>query len=89
MAGQLLLIPAVVCPILLIWILYATAGKLYDFHKGISDQYPRLFKAIGFNVKYINDRRSWILHYIIYATIIPIFMLLILATIAMPLVLGA
>jgi len=41
-------------------IMYFSVGAFYDFSIKIKDENPGLWKLIGFNDKYLNDRDKWI-----------------------------
>ena len=45
---------------------YFNAEKLYWIQKNMKDNNPDLFKIVGSNEKYLNDKDKWIKHYRIY-----------------------
>jgi hypothetical protein len=67
--------------ILMIVLLFLNAGTIYDFNKKLKDENPFLFKLIGSNEKYLEDKDAWIKHqrlYIIFFALMLICILLLI-----------
>ena len=61
-------------PILAI-LFWAKAPSFYEYHRNLKEHYPRRFRLLGFNEKYIHYRDRWIRHYRAYVVLMTILML--------------
>ena len=59
-------------------VMYFSAGISYDFSIRTKRDNPELWKIIGFNDKYLNDREKWIRHTRIYIVLFTLLFLAIL-----------
>jgi len=60
---------------------YCGAENIYSSHKKWHDKELFLFKMMGFNEKYINDKSKWIQHYRRYILLMVLSMLSVLFSI--------
>jgi len=58
-------------------VMYLGADKLYDFNIRIREDNKLLYKIIGSNERYINERDKWIRHYRIYLALIALLFFII------------
>lgn len=77
MMTKVLLIVSIAAPLLMVIIISASAGTLYEYFKNTRNEYPMLFKIIGFNEKYMNDKNAWIYRFKAYVILMAIFIALI------------
>ena len=66
--------------LILLAIFYFSAETLYNFHYNLKKDDNPLFKIIGSNSKFIDDKDKWIKHYRLYLILMFILMLSIVVT---------
>ena len=57
---------------------WVTAGWFYQIHRWLKYCHPFLFRLVGFNEKFLEDRNRWVRHLRIYIGLIAAFALLFL-----------
>ena len=49
---------------------YIHAELFYNFHKRLQDENPWLFKIVGQNEKYLDDKAKWVRHCRLYIILV-------------------
>ena len=49
---------------------YVNAEKFYNYSKNMRDNNPVLFKIIGSNEKFLNDKEKWVRHFKVFTALI-------------------
>ncbi len=70
MASLVSAVIVVVMGCIVFWIFWSHAPKFYEFHRGLRQTNPVIFKMIGFNEKWLSNPDLWIKHFRFYVAIV-------------------